>query len=154
MSDKAIEVMNDQIHLDRDAIKAYDEAIASCDSQDIKSQLSTFKGDHERHVVELSDLVRKYGGAPAESTDLKGFFIKAFTKVASHGDKSALFAMKGNEQITNKSYEMALRNDLPDDVRALLEKNLNDERRHLQWIEQAIQSRSYQEEAPSPPASP
>lgn len=152
MSEKAIEVMNDQIHLDLDAIKAYDEAIDGCDSQDIKAQLGTFRGDHERHVHELSALVRQYGGTPVERTDVKGFFIKAFTSLVSHGDRSALFAMRGNEKITNKSYELALKNDLPDDVRALLERNLSDERRHLSWIEQAIQAHQYEEEAVPPPA--
>lgn len=154
MSEKAIEVMNDQIHLDLDAVTAYDEAIAGCDSQDIKDQLGIFKGDHERHVTELSAMVRQYGGTPAERTDIKGFFIKAFTKLASHGDRSALFAMRGNEKLTNKSYENALKNDLPDDVRALLERNLSDERRHLAWIEEAIRSRAYEEEQPPAPPAP
>lgn len=153
MSEKAIEVMNDQIHLDYDAITAYEEAIEACDSQDIKDQLTLFKGDHERHVKELSAMVRQFGGEPAERGDIKGFFIQAFTKIVSHGDRSALMAMRGNELLTNKSYEKALENELPDEVKALLERNLEDERRHLHWIEQTIQSRGYeQEEAPAPPA--
>lgn len=152
MSEKAIEVMNDQIHLDLDAITAYDEAIEGCDSQDIKDQLGVFRGDHERHVSELSAMVRQYGGTPAERTDIKGFFIKAFTKLASHGDRSALYAMRGNEQLTNKSYEKALENELPDDVRSLLERNLQDERRHLSWIEETIRARAYEEETPAPPS--
>lgn len=154
MSEKAIEVMNDQIHLDRDAIKAYEEAISSCDTQEFKDQLTQFKSDHERHVTELSALVRQYGGTPVETTDIKGFFIQAFTKITAHGDRSALFAMRGNEKITNKSYEKALENELPDDVRALLQRNLDDERRHLAWIEETIKARAWKDDEPEAPAPP
>jgi uncharacterized protein (TIGR02284 family) len=140
MAAKPIELMNDQIHLDRDAVKAYEEAIKACENAEIRKNLSVFQGDHERHVRELSLCVREYGGTPAEHTDIKGFFIAGFTKVASRGDRSALLAMLGNEELTNRSYEAALEHDLPDDVQALFRRNLSDERRHLAWIKEAIQT--------------
>jgi len=141
-----IDVMNDKIQLDLDAIVAYDEAIGACEDAEIRSRLQEFRGDHERHVLELAETVLRYGGEPKRTRDFKGFVIEGFTKIASRGDKSALQVMRGNEELTNRSYAAALKEDLPADVRALLEKNLVDERRHLAWIKEALDRKIWERE--------
>src|SRR4051812_11109526 len=108
-----IEVMNDKIQLDMDAIVAYDEAIAACENTLIRARLADFRDDHVRHVRELSETVLRYGGEPKNTRDLKGFVIEGFTKIASRGDRSALHVMRGNEELTNRSYESALKEELP-----------------------------------------
>src|SRR5581483_8434778 len=106
-------------------IQAYEQAIDACDVEEIRSNLREFQEDHERHVRELSQCVRDHGGIPKQKRDIKGFLIQGFTKITSRGDRSALTAMRGNEELTNRSYVSALDNDdLPDDVRMLLERNL------------------------------
>lgn len=154
MNDKTIDVINGQIQLDLDAITAYEDAISACDSQEITAELALFRGDHERHVRNLSEMVRLLGGEPTTNTDLKGVFIHGFTKLTSRSDRSALLAMRANEELTNRSYKAALERDLPDDVRALFERNLADEQRHLAWIKDAIAARAWDREQPSPPAAP
>jgi uncharacterized protein (TIGR02284 family) len=145
MYDKAIDVMNEQIHLDMDAIDAYDEAIDACETAEFKLKLGEFKGDHERHVQDLSECVRACGGEPSVRRDVKGFFIKGFTAITAMGDKSALYAMRTNEQLTNRSYDNALGNhELPDRVREILERNRDDERRHLAWIQGVIDVRGWE----------
>jgi uncharacterized protein (TIGR02284 family) len=148
-TNKAIEVMNDMLQLDLDAILAYDEAIHACDVDEIKTRLREFRGDHERHVRDLSLAVRTYGGQPKEKRDIKGFFIQGFTKMMSRGDRSALMTMRANEELTNRSYAAALKHELPHEVRTLLEQNYNDERRHLQWIKDAISRSAWEIERPS-----
>jgi uncharacterized protein (TIGR02284 family) len=145
-----IEVMNDKIQLDLDAIVAYEEAIAACENIEVRARLQEFRGDHERHVEELSETVVRYGGQPKRTRDFKGFVIEGFTKVASRGDQSALQVMRGNEELTNRSYEAALKEQLPADVRALLEKNLSDERRHLAWIKDALSRKIWEHERHAP----
>jgi len=55
------------------------------------------------------------------------------------GDRAILEAMKSNEDTTNREYEKATaRTDLPDDLRAVLNKNLADERRHREYILQRL----------------
>jgi uncharacterized protein (TIGR02284 family) len=156
MSKKAVDVMNDQIYLDRDAIEAYDEAIGACESESIRTALTGFRADHQRHVTELSEKVRALGGEPPQKPDVKGFFIHAFTAVASRGDRSALYAMRANEELTNRSYQSAVDADLPSDVHELLFQNLEDERRHLAWIKDAIAKRAWEAGEPRarPPAQP
>jgi rubrerythrin len=55
------------------------------------------------------------------------------------GDKAILQAMKSNEEDTNTAYGRAVEHeDTPAQVKATLEQNLADERRHHAWIEERI----------------
>jgi hypothetical protein len=79
-------------------------------------------------------LVVAYGGQPIEERDLVGYLIVGMTLVAPAGDPAALIAMRANEELTNRTYDAAVRPELPPEVRAVLLENLADERRHLAWI--------------------
>ncbi|MBI3555603.1 MAG: DUF2383 domain-containing protein [Deltaproteobacteria bacterium] len=132
--------------LDIDAVHAYTAAIDRIDLPDVKEQLTVFRGDHERHIVELSPFVERMGGKPPKRTpDFKGFLIQGFTAVRSMiSNESALKAMKSNEELTNKSYDKALELQLPQDIRAVIEKNRGDERRHLAYVNKCIEDRVWE----------
>lgn len=147
LDDRSITSLNDLIHLDIDAIQAYRHAIDACEIVEIRDSLTGFMVDHERHVRDLREAVRSLGGEPAAGRDVKGFFIEGFTAIMSQGDRSALLAMRGNEELTNRCYETARTADLPEHVRPLIELNYQDEARHLAWIKEAISSRAWDAEA-------
>lgn len=147
MDENAMSTLNDLIHLDMDAIRAYRQAIDVCETAEIRDTLTLFKGDHERHVTDLEAAVRRLGGQPPEGRDIKGFFIEGFTAIVAHGDRSALFAMRGNEELTTRRYDAARRAALPDDVRPLIERNYQDEARHLAWIKDAVAKRAWDKAA-------
>jgi uncharacterized protein (TIGR02284 family) len=138
-----IRTLNHLIKLDLDAIAAYDAAIAACRHGEIRDTLSAFRSDHERHVRVLGDQVIALGGKPATRRDLMGVVILGFTKLVSHGDRSALLAMRGNEELTNRTYAAALKLDMPADTRAVIERNLGDERRHVAWIKEELGRRFF-----------
>lgn len=133
--------------LDIDAVHAYSQAIDRIDVQDIKDQLSRFRQDHERHVRDLSPVINRLGGmAPEFKPDFKGFLIQGMTTLRSvTGTEGALKAMKMNEQLTNKTYDTALGWELPADVRSIVEKNRDDERRHLAYITECIERKAWQQ---------
>ena len=54
------------------------------------------------------------------------------------GDRAALTAMKGNEELANRTYDHALEEVWPVTVRQTIERNRNDERRHLGYIEATL----------------
>jgi uncharacterized protein (TIGR02284 family) len=147
MARDVIQVLNDLIKLDRDAIRAYDQALSACETSLIKDNLSRFKGDHERHVTELSVQVKALGGEPATSSGVMGALIEGFTAITSHGDHSALLAMKGNEQLTNRKYSSALEEELTSEARNVVERGHQDEKRHLAWIEDALSRRIWEKAA-------
>jgi rubrerythrin len=143
----AISTLHDLIHLDSDAIQAYRHAVDACETAEIRARLSEFMADHERHVRDLRAAVRSLGSEPPEGRDLKGFFIEGFTAIASQGDRSALFAMRGNEELTNRRYDDARSAGLPGNVQLLIERNYEDEARHLAWIKEAISSHAWDTDA-------
>lgn len=140
--------LNSLIRLDVDAVHAYDQAIDACTMPELKNRLTEFRGDHDRHIRDLSDQVRALGGQPDVRKDWKGFLIQGFTAIASQGDHSALVAMRGNEELTNRSYQAALQmSDITPEVRSVLEKNYADEQRHLEWIKAQLDARVWERKA-------
>lgn len=146
MANDLIDTLNDLIHLDVDAAAAYSQAIDACELPGIKTTLTAFRSDHERHIQDLSTCVGNAGGIPDVKRDLKGFIIEGFTAIMSQGDRSALMAMRGNEELTVRTYQSALQQTLPPDARAIIERNFADEQRHLAWIKNAIDTRMYEKD--------
>lgn len=146
MNDKTISTLKSLVQLDYDAVLAYNQALDHIELADVHTQISAFRDDHERHITDLSKLLRDEGeAAPERSRDLKGFFIEGFTAVRSvTGTEGALRAMKTNEELTNRRYEQALTVELSAEARKLVEKNFHDEQRHLRWIEKTLAERPWQ----------
>lgn len=153
---KTIGELNDLIQLDIDAVFAYEQALDNIDVVAVSEQIELFKQDHERHIVNLTDAVRALGGEPVEyKRDFKGFLIEGFTAIRSAtGTEGALKAMKTNEETTNKKYEQALAVDMPEDIKVVVRSNREDERRHLEYIERALDLKVWEgptiEEQPRP----
>lgn len=139
-NEQIVDFLVQLIHLDIDATRAYGMAIENVDDAEIKRNLESFRKDHERHVRELGALVKKYGGTAPSRPDAKGFLLEGFTAIRSMtGTQGALAAMRRNEQLTTMRYQRAVAHeDLPEDVKTLVHRNFEDERRHLSWIQAHI----------------
>jgi uncharacterized protein (TIGR02284 family) len=139
--ESAIELLNDLIQLDYDAVQAYKQAIEKIDDVSARVDLEVFQADHERHIADLSRTVRMMGGEPEEAgRDLKGVLLEGLTALRSvTGTLGALRAMRMNEKLTNRSYERALEAKLPVAARDVVLRNREDERRHLSAIETHIE---------------
>lgn len=141
------------VHLDLDAVLAYDRAIAAIGEGSVARELAAFKLDHQRHVLELSEALLAMGVSPPEAKpDLKGTILGGMTGLRSRlGTGQALRAMRTNEQLTTASYARALAKPLPEDVLAVVRRGDADERRHLGWIERALDERRWEaDEAAAP----
>jgi len=142
---KIIEELGELVRYDYDAIGAYNAAISDVKEMQIRDPLIQFRGDHERHVQELSAIVRQLGGQPPENPGVKGVIRKTMTKlVGLTGTENLLKAMKSNEEVLNKTYAHHLTLDLPTEIIEVLRRNYGDEQRHLAWVEQALQSRLWE----------
>jgi len=145
-----IEECNDLIRFDHDAIGAYDEAIDNLREPVLTEPLMRFRGDHERHVLDLSAVVRRLGGNPPEHPGARGVIRKTMTKVAGlMGTEMTLKAMRSNEEVLNKQYGERLKKEFPADILDIIRRNFSDEQRHLAWVEQALQLRLW-EQQPTP----
>ncbi|MFL5357990.1 DUF2383 domain-containing protein [Archangium sp.] len=143
---RMIERLNDLIALDYDAVGAYEAAINRIDVESLRMSLRGFQQDHERHIRDLSGVVTRLGGTPRTKPDAKGFILKGFTAVtAMMGNEAALQAMRGNETLTNRTYRMALDEDWSDEARVIIQRNFEDEQRHLAFIETALRNRIWEQ---------
>ncbi len=144
-TEKIIEELCELIRYDYDAIGAYTAAIDDIKELAVRGPLTEFRGDHERHVSNLSAIVRQLGGEPPDKPDMKGVIRKTMTKVAGlGGTEYTLKAMRSNEEVLNKTYAHHLSFDFPADIKAVIEQNYDDEKRHLAWVEQALRSRLWE----------
>lgn len=134
------EELGDLLHLDVDAVQAYNEAIERIEEHDIRMKLSAYRDDHQRHVAELTDAIRTMGQEPPPpKPDLKGRLMEGMTALRSAiGTDQALKAMRQNELITRKAYERINEKYWPEDVREMLQRGFADERQHLTYIEQRL----------------
>lgn len=141
--DTIIEKLSDVVELDFDAIEAYKAAIERLEKSDYKTTMRKFLADHERHVKDLSEVIRREGGDPPKSGDLKQILTKGQVVIGGlAGDQAILKAMKMNEEQTNSMYEDMVNEDFPEDVHKLLQDGLEDERRHRQWLINTIERNS------------
>lgn len=135
--------------LDIDAMHAYKQALNHIDNAEIRNNIAQFQADHGRHIQDLSDTINAYGDNPPEfSKDFKGFVLESFTSMRSaSGTEGALKALRTGEKMTNKQYGKAVDMDFPPDVLVLLQRNFDDEQRHLNYIEFAISQRTWERKA-------
>lgn len=141
--EKAISKLRALAQLDVDAIGTYDVAIARVTEQEVVQKLAEFRVDHTRHVQDLNALIEARGGKKVEQVpDLKGVALTGMTMMTSlMGTEAALMAMVGNEELTNRVYEAALKLKIDREALDLIRKNYDDERRHLEWIKHALKVR-------------
>lgn len=131
--------LNKLIQLDVDASCTYREALGHVTDFDVKLDLESFLGDHERHVMELTQVIRDLDGEPiAVHRDFKGAILEGMTRLRSRGTLGALRAMRMNEKLTNRTYDKAAHVYMPPIGQVIVLENLADERRHLAAIEAHI----------------
>ena len=140
LKEEIVGQLRDLIHLDGDASHAYDQALQRIDHPGLREELAAFADEHRRHVAALADLMRAFGAEPpARDRDFRGFLLEGFTTLRSlTGVQGALEAMQSNEILTNNRYAEANRLDFPRDVRRVVERHFEDERRHLGRIKQLL----------------
>ena len=126
--------LNDLLQLDYDAVAAYTLALKQLADTGYQDAVRGFKADHERHIVELTELVRGYGGVPMPMPHLSGVFKLAVQGVGTAGgDAAVLKAFKANEVQSRDKYRRAASRQHPPDVQAVLIRAARDEQHHFDW---------------------
>jgi uncharacterized protein (TIGR02284 family) len=136
------DLLTDLIQLDYDAADAYQAAIDRLDDPAFRSTLAAFKRDHLRHIEELGVVLSRMGRTPPKQGDMQSLLARGKVVIGGlAGDKAILQAMRTNEADTNTAYERAVQfRDLAPDCRDALERGLEDERRHCEWILETLKT--------------
>ena len=134
--------LNDLLALDHDAVQAYSLAIGAISQAEHRETLAGFRGDHQRHADQLTQLVRSLGGMPVQLPHVPtGAFKLAVQALGTLGDdRAVLLTFKANErQIRDKYRRHADRPHVQDSVAAYLRAAAADEERHYAWVEQTLE---------------
>jgi rubrerythrin len=133
--------LNDLLKLDHDAIQAYTLAIRLLENPEYKRQLEEFRADHQRHIDELSQLIRSRDATPLELPHLpSGAFKLALQAIGgAGGDRAVLLAFKANERQDRDKYQPSARATHPADVTSVLARAADDEMRHYAWALETLE---------------
>ncbi len=136
MQSSPVSMLRALIELDYDAIDAYEAAIERLGNPVYRERMTAFCEDHRRHVAELNPILERMGGRAVSGGDIKRVLTTGKVVLGGLiGDRMILVAMKTNEEDTNTAYERAVTHTGFDvKTRAILHRNLSDERRHREWL--------------------
>lgn len=133
--------LNDLLALDHDAVQAYSLAIGAIGTAEYRDTLAGFRGDHQRHIDQLTQLIRDHGGMPLQSPHLPtGAFKLAVQALGTLGDdRNVLLAFKANEAQIRDKYRRHAGRPHTEAVDAILRAAAADEERHYAWVDQALE---------------
>ncbi|HYH80231.1 MAG TPA: ferritin-like domain-containing protein [Longimicrobium sp.] len=133
-------LLNDLLALDHDAIQAYSIAIGRISRAEYREALAGFRGDHQRHVDQLTQIVQDRGGVPVQMPHLPtGAFKAAMQALSTLGDdRAVLLAFKTNEGQVRDRYRRAADQPFDPAVGAVISTAARDEEQHYAWVEQVL----------------
>ena len=133
--------LNDLLKLDHDALQAHGIAIGAMTKPVYRRQIEAFRADHERHISELSQLLRSRHATPIDLPHLpSGAFKLALQAIgAAGGDRTILLAFKANQRQVRDKYRRAARASHPADVTSVLSRASDDETRHYLWVLETLE---------------
>lgn len=135
--------LNDLLQLDHDAIGSYEVAMERLEDRDHASQIAGFRLDHERHVRELTELIRSLGGTPKNEPHATGPLKQALQGLGGvAGDKGLLMAFRTNELQVRTKYDGYASKAVkwPAEVKRVIDANALDEERHYRWVADVMKS--------------
>lgn len=141
-SENTAHKLNALIHLEIDVVKCYEQALRHVDDDGLLSEIARIKADNERHILELSEVMRSLGHAPPHFVrDAKGLLMAGLAAIrAASGAEGAIKAMRGNARLLDETYEHAMNWELPIEVQAQLQGYQSDEKRHVEMFEQELET--------------
>lgn len=135
------DALKELIELEYAETDAYEEAVERLEAPTYKEKLIEFRADHERHIKEISALLKKNNHEiPQKGTVGKRLITTGKVILANIvGDNTILQAIKSNETDANMAYERINnhKGKWPE-ARELIKRGLQDGRRHRAWLETTL----------------
>ncbi len=123
-------VLNDLIATCNDSWEGFGKAAKSVHNDEFRSHLTDISLQRAGFARRLSDEVRKANGKPAQAGHGGGILHQGWvdleTGVRAKDDGSIRILCIQGEESTLKHYERAVEQNLPDDVRLIVERQFNE----------------------------
>ena len=148
--DDTIDTLNQLIETSKDGEQGFHACAEQVDSPTLRSTLAQRADDCRAATVELQALVRSLGGKPEMSGSATGALHRGWVAVkatlSTYDDLAVLEEVERGEDHALTAYRDALENDLPANVRPLIEQQYNgvkrnhDQMRRLRDEQRAIKA--------------
>lgn len=126
MKDDVVSVLNDLIETSKDGEKGFLKAAADAHDAELKSLFSQCAQRCREGAVELQSQVRSQGGTPTTTGSAAGAlhhgWISLKEAVSAREDTAILEECERGEDHAKAQYRKALEQQLPPDVRAIVER--------------------------------
>ena len=123
---EVISALNDLIETLRDGEYGYKTAAEGVQKREYKSLFNRYSEQRRQFAAELQQLVKGLNGDPKDSGSMSGSLHRGWIDIKSivtSGDESAIISeCERGEDTAVEVYEEILENDLPADVRSIVEK--------------------------------
>lgn len=125
-NDKVVSTLNDLIETCKDGEEGFRHCADGVNDPGMKSTLMSRAQGCATAAGELQQLVRAYGGDPETKSSISGTLHRRWVDVKSavtgKDETSVLNECERGEDVAMRSYQDALKEDLPADVRAVVER--------------------------------
>jgi uncharacterized protein (TIGR02284 family) len=125
-TEEIVSCLNALIEAGKDREQGYRTAADSAANQDLKTLLHSYEEQSAGYVAELQAEVKRLGGSPTERGSLTGWLTRGWqhlTSLVAGGDDGAVIAgCERGEDAARAAYEEALAEPLPEEVRAVVER--------------------------------
>lgn len=139
-NDKIVSVLNGLIEISRDGAEGFKTCADDADDATLKTYFQNRVPSCEQAIRDLNAEVRRYGGDPDTSGTVTGTLHRAWvnlkTAITSQDNLTVLEECERGEAAAVMAYENALREELPGELRALLEKQLDGVKRNHDRVRQ------------------
>ena len=123
-----VDVLNDLIENAKDGQYGFQKCAERVKSLQLRQTLTQRANDCQQAVNELQNLVVKYGGKPAEHGTVAGALHRGWVSVkdalTADSDHAVLEECERGEDAALARYRKALKADLPQDVRAVITRQM------------------------------
>jgi uncharacterized protein (TIGR02284 family) len=125
-NDKVVSTLNDLIETCKDGEEGFRQCADGVNDPTMKSTLMTRAQGCATAAGELQGLVRAYGGDPETGSSISGSLHRRWVDVKStvtgKDETTVLNECERGEDVAMRSYQDALKEDLPPDVRQVVER--------------------------------
>ena len=125
-NDDVVDVLNNLIETSHDGEYGFRESAEHVKSLDTKTLLNRRADDCRMAAVELEALVRQYGGEPDDGGTAGGAMHRGWVSVRAtltgYSDEAMLDECERGEDVALAQYRKALKQDLPSEVQAVIQR--------------------------------
>jgi uncharacterized protein (TIGR02284 family) len=118
--------LNDLIETCKDAEQGFRDAADAVARQELKELLNEYARQRSQFATELQNQVIRLGGDPQKTGSVSGSFHRGWINlkaaITGKDEHAILSEAERGEDAAVKNYQEALAQDLPDDLRSVVEK--------------------------------